>query len=118
MKLIIFIVLQSICTVLGMGLMHSVLDGRNASAKEMAVALWSVNGLAGIVLLLASFVLTTMALTFTRVSVFVPLSTGVVFLITLVYAAIAHGEKVSLSMTIGMALIVAGIWVVTSQQGK
>ncbi|MCO6465149.1 MAG: hypothetical protein J5I53_00900 [Bradyrhizobiaceae bacterium] len=117
MKLTLLSLLQSICTVVGMGLINSALHGRPLTVRHMSTAIATIEGIAGIVLLLGSFVLTSVILTFAKVSVFVPLSTGLVFITTIVYATLVQSERISLPMALGMTLILAGIALVVKQQG-
>lgn len=114
MKLIVLTILQSLCTVVGMGLLNVALDGRPIQLREITSALYTLHGMFGVVLLFLSFVLTSVILSFARLSVFIPLNTGFVFLATIIWAILFQEDKISLPMMIGMMLIVAGIALVSS----
>jgi drug/metabolite transporter (DMT)-like permease len=116
MKLILLSLLQSVLTVVGMGLLTIALGGRGLSFRELFSAVGTLPGIMGLVLLFGSFVVTSIILTFARLSVYVPLSTSMVFLVTLLYAVLFQGEKVSLPITLGMVLIVMGIALVSGNR--
>lgn len=117
MKLLLLVVIQSICTVGGMGLIGVAVGGKPTQPTVLFHALVSPIGLAGAVLLLASFGLTSIILSFTRLVVYVPLSTAVIFLFTLLYSVLVHGQRPSLTTTLGMFLILLGIAMVSRQSG-
>ena len=113
MKLIILSVLQSVSAVAGMALVHQAVEGKQATLVSLVQALVSWQGMVGIAALLSSFVLTTLILSFTRVAVFIPLNTGLVFLFTVVYAVAFHHERLAMPVLVGMVLITAGIALVS-----
>ncbi len=117
MKLILLSLLQSLFTVSGMGLLTVALGGKGLVPRELLAAITSLHGILGLVLLFGSFVVTSMILTFARLSVFVPLNTGMVFLVTLLYAVLFQAEKLSLPIMLGMVLIVMGIALVSGSRG-
>lgn len=113
MKLILLSVLQSVCAVAGMALVHQAVEGKPSTILSLVQAMLSLPGVAGIVALLSSFVLTTMILSFTRVAVFIPLNTGMVFLFTVIYAVVFHHDRLPVAAIFGMVLITAGIALVS-----
>ena len=109
MKLILLTTLQSALTVGGMGLLTLSLNGRPLEVKSLLEGIFTFQGMAGVLMLLGSFVTTSIVLTFAKLSVFVPLNTGIVFLFTILFAMIVQHEKIDLPVVIGMVFIVIGI---------
>ena len=117
-KLIVLTLLQSLFTVCGMGLLNMALDGKTISVRELATALATMQGVAGMLLLFGSFVLTSVILSFARLGVFIPLNTGLVFLATVLWGVLFQQEKLSMPMMLGMVLIVMGVALVSAQSMK
>ena len=117
MRLLLWTVAHSALTVGGMGLLTIALGGRAITFKTLLDGLLTLPGFIGVVLLFGSFLTTTAVLSFAKLSVFVPLNTGLVFLFTLMFAVIINDEKVNLPILIGMALIVSGIAIISAQRG-
>ncbi len=116
MKLIALSLLQSLLAVVGMGMLTEALGGKNIAPRELIAAIFSIPGIVGVALLFCSFVVTSMILTFTKLHVFVPLNTGMVFLITLLYALMVQGEKINVSIVLAMVLIVVGVALASGQR--
>ena len=112
MKFLLLTILQSALTVGGMGLINLAVDGKPLSIKPLMEAMLTWQGLAGVVLLIGSFLTTTAVLSFARMAVFIPLNTGLVFLFTVLFAVFLQDERMSIPMMFGMALIVVGIGIV------
>ena len=112
MKLVLLTILQSVLTVGGMGLINLAVDGKPLSLKPLLSGMLSWQGGLGVLLLIGSFFTTTAVLSFARLSVFIPLNTGLVFLFTVLFAVILQDERLSVPMLFGMALIVVGIGIV------
>ena len=118
MRLLLWTIAHSVLTVLGMGLLTIALGGRDITIKTLAEGLWSVPGVTAIVLLFGSFLTTTAILSFAKLSVFVPLNTGLVFICTLLFAVFVNNEKINIPIILGMALIFGGIAVISAQRGN
>ena len=116
MKLFLLTTLQSAFTVGGMGLLTLALGGREMGMRTLFEGIITWQGLAGIVLLFGSFLTTSAVLSFARLSVFVPLNTGIVFLFTIIFAVLVQDERVNLPMLAGMTLIVIGVAVVSANR--
>ncbi len=112
MKLVLLTILQSALTVGGMGLINLAVDGKPLSLKPLMEAMATWQGISGVVLLIGSFLATTAVLSFARLAVFIPLSTGLVFLFTVLFAVLVQDERMNIPMLFGMALIVVGIGIV------
>ena len=113
MKLLLLTTLQSALTVGGMGLLTIALGGRPMEFKALLEGVFTLQGIAGIVVLFGSFITTSIILSFARLSIFVPLNTGIVFLFTVLFAALVQDEKINVPILVGMSLIVAGIAIVS-----
>lgn len=118
MKLFLLTLLHSVFTVSGMGLINAALGGKPLNVRDLSEAVLTPLGILGVILLFGSFIVTSVILSFARLSVFVPLSTGLVFLVTLLYAVWFQDEKVNIVTTLGMVLIVIGVAVVSGQSSK
>ena len=99
-------------TVGAMGLIGLAVGGKPLTVSSLVSAVASWQGAGGIVLLIGSFVTTTVILSFARLSVFIPLNTGLVFLMTVLFAAVMQDERMTFPMIFRMAMIVVGIGVV------
>ena len=113
MKLLLLTTLQSALTVGGMGLLTIALGGRPLEFRALYEGIFTLPGISGIVLLFGSFITTSVVLTFAKLSIFVPLNTGIVFLFTVLFASVVQHERINLPILIGMSLIVAGIAIVS-----
>jgi multidrug transporter EmrE-like cation transporter len=113
MKLILLTTLQSVLTVGGLGLLGMAMGGREFSVRMFFDGLFSIHGVGGVVCLVASFIVTSVVLSFARLSIFIPLNTGLVFLFTVLFTLLFHDEGVSLPVILGMSLIIAGIAIVS-----
>lgn len=116
MKLVLLCILQSAVAVSGTGLMTMAMHGRPNTASDLIAGAFTPQGLFGMALLLSSFVVMAIILTFARLSVYIPLSTAITFLFTVVFATLVEHERVNMPMMFGMVLIVIGVTLVASGQ--
>lgn len=116
MKLVLLTLVQSALTVGGMGLIGLAVGGKPLTVSSLVSAVASWQGAGGVALLIGSFVMTTVILSFARLSVFIPLNTAMVFVLTVLFAVGVHGERPNAMMLFGLAMIVVGISVVASQR--
>lgn len=112
MKVFLLTLLQSILTVAGMGMLHDAVQGKQLRVDVLLTALLSWNGLLSMLMLVCGFVLTTLTLSFARLSIVLPLNTGLVFVCTILHAILWHQERVEAPVIAGMSLIVIGVAVV------
>lgn len=114
MKLILLSILQSAFAVGGTGLMTMAMHGRMTGPTSLIEGALTPQGLLGMVLLLSSFVVMAVILTFAKMSVYVPLNTGIAFLFTIIFAAVVEHERINIPMIIGMVLILSGVAVLAN----
>jgi len=114
MKLLSLTVLQSALTVGGMGMLTLALGGRSLELRTLLEGVTTSYGITGILMLFGSFITTSVILTFARLSIFVPLNTGIVFLFTVLFSVLVQNEKVNIPVVLGMALIVIGVSIVSA----
>ncbi|MBI2794147.1 MAG: hypothetical protein HYX66_05795 [Ignavibacteria bacterium] len=113
MKLILMSSLQALLGVGGMAMLTNALGGKATSAMQIVYALASPFGIAGIALMLTAGVVMFIIFTYAKLSAFVPISTAAAFLFTVLVSVLYQGEKLSLSLVLGMAMILGGIVVVS-----
>lgn len=113
MKLIIMSSLQALLGVAGMAMLTNALGGKPTSVLQIAYALVSPSGIGGIALMLAAGVVMFIIFTYARLSAFVPISTAAAYLFTVLVSVLYYGEKLSLSLVLGMAMILGGIVIVS-----
>jgi multidrug transporter EmrE-like cation transporter len=109
MKLFLFCIVQSSLGVSGMGFLTLALNGRQFTFSDFANGLTSWQGMVGVTLLLASFAVMAMILSFARLAVFVPLNTGITFVFTLLFALFIQKETIGPFVWMGMSVIMIGI---------
>lgn len=109
MRLFLFCLMQSSLGVSGMGFLTIALGGRSLSVSEFTTGLTSWQGILGVSLLLASFVVMAVILSFARLAVFVPLNTGVTFVFTLLFALFVQKEIIGPFVWLGMTVILIGV---------
>lgn len=108
-KLVAFVTLQSILSVGGIMMIARVLHGKASDIRTIIAAASSIEGLVGVVLLFSSFVVMSFILSFAKSSIYIPVSTAIVFLTTILFAVVLGSERVTLVTALGMVLIVAGV---------
>lgn len=118
MKLLLWTIAHSALTVGGMGLLTIALGGREITFRTLLDGLLTLPGITGVVLLFGSFLTTAAVLSFARLSLFIPLNTGLVFLFTLLFAVFVQHEKINVPILLGMVLIVSGIAIISGQRGS
>lgn len=118
MKLILLSILQSALAVGGTGLMTMAMHGRMTGPTSLIEGALTPQGLLGMVLLLTSFVVMAVILTFAKLSVYIPLNTAITFLFTVMFATVVEHERISLPMMLGMLLIVLGATLLVSGQAS
>jgi len=112
-KLIAFITVQSILSVGGIMMLARVLHGKASDVRTIGAAVSSVEGLIGIVLLISSFIVMSFILSFAKASIYIPISTAIVFLTTVLFGVFFGSERVAPLAVCGMALIVVGVGLVS-----
>jgi len=113
-RLLLLTTLQSALTVGGMGLLTVALGGRAIEFRSLFEGMISPFGMMGVAVLFTSFITTIVILSFAKLSIFVPLNTGIVFLFTVLFALIVQNERINVPVLFGMALIVIGVSVVSA----
>ncbi|MFM8771300.1 MAG: hypothetical protein ACKOE4_04670 [Candidatus Kapaibacterium sp.] len=116
-RIVILSFLQSALSVGGIGVLHSVLDGKQQPIFDTLLSLASFRGIAGSGLLLLGFVVMSHMLTLTKASVFIPLNTATTFILTIAVGLISQSERPSVTLIIGMTLVLSGIAVIATQRG-
>lgn len=112
-RLILFCTLQSVLSVGGTGLLTLALHGRELTPATLMGSLATWQAIAGIVCLFASFLVMGAIVSFAKLSLYIPITTGITFLCTVVFAFVVQKESVSLPTWAGMTLIIAGVWVIS-----
>jgi len=108
-KLFLFCILQSALGVNGMGFLTLALHGRPLSVADFTTGLTGWQGILGVSLLLLSFAVMAVILSFARLAVFVPLNTGVTFVFTLLFAILVQKESIGPYVWLGMTVIMIGV---------
>lgn len=116
MKLVFLSILQSALAVSGTGLMTMAMHGRMSGPSSLLAGALTPQGLIGMALLLSSFIVMAVILTFAKLSVYIPLNTAITFLFTALFATIVEHERVNMPIVFGMILIVIGATLVASGQ--
>ena len=115
-KLLAICIIQSVMSVGGSMLISLAMKGGDASATHLVQAGLSGRGLAGIALMLTSFMVLTYALSAYSPGTFIPVNTATTFVATIVLGYLIGHESISLSAVIGMILIGTGITLVLRGQ--
>jgi multidrug transporter EmrE-like cation transporter len=113
MRLLLLCALQSLLSVGGTGLLTMALHGRELSPAALTASLGTWQAVAGILCLFASFLVMGAIISFARLSVYIPLTTGLTFLCTVAFAVLVQREQIGVPTWVGMALILAGVWVIS-----
>ncbi len=113
MRLILMCALQSVLSVGGTGLLTMALHGRELTPASLTASLGTWQAIAGILCLFASFLVMGAIVSFARLSVYIPLTTGLTFLCTVAYAVVVQREHIGMPTWVGMALILAGVWAIS-----
>lgn len=114
MRFLALCTLQSALGVLGSGLLTIALHGRPMSVGSIMQAAASWPFAAGLVSLFGSFVVTAVILSTARLSLFVPVTTAMTFVFTIVFAVLVQKEAVPWTTWVGMAVILTGVWIVSA----
>lgn len=101
--------LQCLLSVGGMTLLTVALHGKALSPQGILVALKTWHGSLGCLALFASFVVMGTLLAETRLSVYVPLTTGLTFLFTALFSVVVLQEKLGWHHWVGMSFILVGV---------
>lgn len=115
-KLITLCIVQSAMSVGGAFLINGVLHEKSASFATYMQAGLSQKGLAGIGLMLASFLVLTYALGHFKPSTLIPINTATTFIATVILGYIIGHDRVSYTAVAGMLLIGSGITLVLRAQ--
>ncbi|MBU3678681.1 MAG: hypothetical protein FGM32_03630 [Candidatus Kapabacteria bacterium] len=116
-RIVILSFVQSALAVGGIGMLHSVLDGKPQSVIDTLQTLVCFRGIAGSGLLLLGFVVMSYMLTLTKASVFIPLNTATTFILTVAIGLISQSERLSAPLIVGMMLVLSGIALIATQRG-
>ena len=116
MKLVLLSILQSALAVGGTGLMTMAMHGRMTGPASLLAGALTPQGLIGMLLLLSSFIVMAVILTFAKLSVYIPLNTAISFLLTVIFASLVEHERITFPMMLGMVMIVIGTALVASGQ--
>ncbi len=112
MKLIAWSFLQSALGVGGIAMLTRALHGRPMEFRTMMSAALTPEAVIGAILLLGSFLVMSLILSFARMSVYIPVNTGLTFLLTVVLTLVTDDARLSMPMIVGMVLILVGISIV------
>lgn len=115
-RVVILSFIQSALSVGGISVLHSVLHGKEQGVASTALSLLSLRGVSGSLMLFLGFLVMSHMLSLTKVSVFIPLNTATTFLLTVGFGIIAGTERPSLTLVIGMGLVLSGIALITAQR--
>jgi multidrug transporter EmrE-like cation transporter len=113
MRLLLMCALQSVLSVGGTGLLTMALHGREISPASLTASLGTWQALVGILCLFASFLVMGAIVSFAKLSVYIPLTTGLTFLCTVAFAVVVQKESVGIHTWLGMSLILAGVWAIS-----
>lgn len=109
MKLVLLCLLQAALSVGGTGLLTISLHGRALTPSALTASLTTWQGIVGLVLMFASFLVMGAILSFAKLSSYIPVTTGLTFLCTLVWTWFVDREAANVPTIAGMALIMAGV---------
>jgi drug/metabolite transporter (DMT)-like permease len=115
-RIVVLSFVQSALSVGGIRMLHDALQGKDQTIISTALSLLSIRGMAGSLMLFLGFLVMSHMLSLTKVSVFVPLNTATTFLLTIGVGLIAGSDRPSLSLMIGMALVLSGIALIATQR--
>jgi drug/metabolite transporter (DMT)-like permease len=116
MRIVLLSFVQSALSVGGIGLLHTALHGKDQNMIGTVMSLLSLRGMAGSLMLFLGFLVMSHMLSLTKVSVFIPLNTATTFLLTIGFGLISGSDRPSLSLIIGMGLVLCGIALITAQR--
>ncbi len=116
-RIVILSFVQSALSVGGIGMLHTLLEGKQQSIFDTLLSLASLRGVAGSGLLLLGFVVMSHMLTITKASVFIPLNTATTFILTVAVGLLSQSERPSIAIIFGMTLVLSGIAVIATQRG-
>lgn len=108
-KLLLWTLVQAVFGVGGTALLTHMLHGRGISVATLTESAMSWQGLAGIVLMFLSFLTMGYVLSFAKLSAYIPISTALTFLLTLIVTTTIQKEELTVQILLGMVLITSGI---------
>lgn len=113
MKLILWTIVQALFGVSGTALLTHTLHGKGISVASLTEHAMTWQGIAGVLLMFASFLTMGYILSFAKLSAYIPVSTALTFLFTVLVTVTVMHESVTLPIVVGMILITIGIIVVS-----
>ncbi|MBS1560493.1 MAG: hypothetical protein JSS89_02695 [Bacteroidetes bacterium] len=108
-KLLLWTLIQAIFGVGGTALLTHTLHGKGVSVASLTESALSWQGMVGIVLMFGSFLTMGYVLSFAKLSSYIPISTALTFLLTLIVTTTIQKEELTIQIIGGMVLIAAGI---------
>ncbi len=115
-QLLLLCILQSTTSVAGAMLLSRAYSPTPASIMEYVQASLTSKGLAGLALMLLSFVVLSYSLSQFKPSAFIPVNTATTFVATIALTYILGHDRVSYTAVAGMLLIGSGITLVMRAQ--
>ncbi len=104
--------LQSILGVAGITFLTRALHGKAFEFRTILSAVGTGDVIIGSSLLLGSFLVMAIILSFARMHVYVPLNTAITFLVTILASIFIQHEKISGEELLGMVFVVLGVFLV------
>lgn len=108
-KLLLWTLIQAIFGVGGTALLTHTLHGKGVSIASLTESALSWQGMVGIVLMFGSFLTMGYVLSFAKLSAYIPISTALTFMLTLIVTTTIQKEELTIQIIGGMVLIAAGI---------
>lgn len=115
-RLLIYTFVQAMLGVGGIAMLTRALHGKPMELRVMTLALFTIEGGIGALLLFASFLVMSAILSFAKMAVYIPVNTAVTFLLTVVISIALGHERISVALVLGMVLIVAGVAIITGNR--
>lgn len=109
MKLVLYVLVQAVTSVVGTGLLTIALHGRPFTASTALQSLGTWQGFTGVALLFVSFLAVGAIVSFAKLSSYIPISTAMSFACTVMWTLIIDRQMITMPTIIGMSLIMAGI---------
>jgi len=108
-KLLLWTLVQAVFGVGGTALLTHTLHGKGVSVASLTESAVSWQGILGILLMFASFLTMGYVLSFAKLSAYIPVSTALTFILTLIVTTTIQKEELTVQILVGMALITTGI---------
>lgn len=112
-KLIALSAAQAILAVGGIAMLTRTLHGKTLGIREIFLGLTTYEGLLGLLLLFASFIIMSVILSFAKMAIYIPISTALTFVFTVILALVLGEDKISIPLVVGMMFIVLGVGLVS-----